>query len=54
MIKHHIIKESLPGLLRSERIMFSKFLDAGYLDIYRHRNPNIIKYTWWNPRVKAS
>ena len=51
--KRPYYKESLPGLLRSERIMFSKFLEAGYLDIYRHRNPNIIKYTWWNPRVKG-
>jgi len=51
--KTQFYRESLPGLLRSERQMFTKYLEAGYLDIYRHRNPTQIKYTWWNPRVKG-
>ena len=42
-----------PGTLLEERIRFSEILDLGYLDIWRHRNPDRKKYTWWNPRIKG-
>ena len=42
-----------PGTLLEERIRFSEMLDLGYLDIWRHRNPDRKKYTWWNPRIKG-
>ena len=29
----------MPGLYRSERQAFDKYLETGYLDIWRYRNP---------------
>ncbi len=29
------------------------FLDYGFIDIYRQRNPDNIKYSWWNYRFKS-
>ena len=46
-------RENLPGLYKSEKNMFSKYLEIGYLDIWRHKNPHKVKFTWWNPRVKG-
>ena len=51
--KTQFYKENMPGLYRSERQAFDKYLEAGYLDIWRYRNPTKIQYTWWNPRVKG-
>ena len=51
--KTSFYKAEYPGLYKSEKEMFNKYLKTGYLDIYRHRNPISIKYTWWNPRIKG-
>ena len=51
--KTQFYRESIPGLYRSERQAFDKYLEADYLDIWRYRNPTKIQYTWWNPRVKG-
>ena len=32
---------------------FSKFLDNGFVDIFRTKNPEKIIYTWWNYRFRA-
>ena len=32
---------------------FSKFLDNGFVDIFRMKNPEEIIYTWWNYRFRA-
>ena len=32
---------------------FSKFLDNGFVDIFRKKNPEKIIYTWWNYRFRA-
>ena len=42
------------GFLPEERAWFSRFLDHGYLDIFRHRNPGLEgQYSWWSNRFKA-
>jgi exodeoxyribonuclease-3 len=42
-----------PGFLPEEREWMSKFLNSGYIDIFRYLYPNEIKYTWWSYRFKA-
>ena len=42
-----------PGFLASEREWFTKLLDAGFVDVYRERNPEEVKYTFWDERFKA-
>lgn len=36
------------GFTNEEREGFQKFLDAGFIDTYRHANPDqVAAYTWW-------
>ena len=51
--KRLIHKYSYPGLLLTERHAFNQYLENNYIDIWRHRNPTLKKYTWWNPRVRG-
>lgn len=39
--------EGNAGYTIEERNSFSEFLKHGYIDSFRHKNPNKIKYTWW-------
>ncbi|MGH8498078.1 MAG: exodeoxyribonuclease III, partial [Methylococcales bacterium] len=32
---------------------FSRFLDSGFIDIYRERYPNTVAYSWWSFRANA-
>lgn len=32
---------------------FSQFVKSGLVDIYRHRNPDDVAYTWWSYRANA-
>ena len=45
--------EKKSGFLPIERDWFSKLLSSGFVDIYRHRNPETIIYSWWDQRFKA-
>ncbi|HLU50288.1 MAG TPA: exodeoxyribonuclease III [Planctomycetota bacterium] len=46
--------ERNPGYLPEERAWMSKFLDSGFRDIYRERNPELAgAYTWWTLRTGA-
>ncbi|MCR5078462.1 MAG: exodeoxyribonuclease III [Bacilli bacterium] len=42
-----------PGFTDEEREAFTKLLGQGYIDIYRTRNPDIVKYSWWSYRFHA-
>ncbi len=42
-----------PGFLPEERAWMTKFLESGYIDIFRYLYPNEIKYTWWSYRFRA-
>lgn len=47
-------KTQKAGYTDEERKDFEKFLDAGYIDVYRHFYPDEEgAYTWWNPRMPA-
>jgi exodeoxyribonuclease-3 len=36
------------GFTYEERGKFTELLEAGFIDIFRHYNPDTIKYTWWS------
>jgi exodeoxyribonuclease-3 len=39
------------GFLPEERAWVSRLLDHGYVDVFRHRNPELAgAYTWWSNR----
>lgn len=42
-----------PGFLPEEREAMTKFLNAGYVDTFRHFNKEPENYTWWSYRFKA-
>ncbi len=41
------------GFLPEERAWLSKFLDLGFIDTFRHLNPEPHHYTWWSTRSNA-
>lgn len=45
--------EKTSGFLPEERDWFSRFLDAGFVDVYRRLNPDQVIYTWWDQRFRA-
>ncbi len=45
--------EGNPGYLPEERSFMSKFLEAGYVDTFRHFRPTEVKYSWWSYRMMA-
>ena len=41
------------GFTFEERGKFTELLDSGYIDTFRHFNPDKIKYSWWSYMGKA-
>ncbi len=41
------------GFTIEERGKFSALLEAGFVDTFRHFNPDTIKYSWWSYRFNA-
>ena len=41
------------GFTQIEIDGLENFLKAGFIDIYRKLNPDVIKYSWWNYRFKS-
>ena len=41
------------GFTLPEREKFSELLKNGYIDLWRHFNPEKIEYTWWSMRTAA-
>lgn len=41
------------GFLPEEREWIGKFIDSGFVDSFRHVNPNPHHYTWWSFRAGA-
>jgi exodeoxyribonuclease-3 len=41
------------GFLPEERVWIDKYLESGFIDIYRERYPEEEKYTWWTYRFNA-
>jgi len=46
-------KGVVAGTLPHEREYLNKYLELGYIDIWRQNNPGIKKYSWWNYRTRA-
>jgi len=42
-----------PGFSDEERESFSKFLDTGFIDTFRHFNEEPKNYTWWSYMFNA-
>jgi exodeoxyribonuclease-3 len=41
------------GFLPEEREWLGKFIDSGFIDTFRHFNPNPGNYTWWSYRFNS-
>ena len=42
-----------PGFTDEERASFDNFLNAGFVDTFRHLYPDEIKYSWWSYMFNA-
>ena len=45
--------EGNPGYLPGERAWMNSFLNAGWIDTWRHLHPDEVKYSWWSTRMGA-
>lgn len=41
------------GYTKQERDCYAWFLSRGWIDVFRHKNPDAVKYTYWNNVTKA-
>jgi len=41
------------GFTKEEREAFKWFMNRGWIDVYRHKYPNEVKYTFWNAKFAA-
>ncbi|MBN2422289.1 exodeoxyribonuclease III [Candidatus Woesearchaeota archaeon] len=41
------------GFTDEEREAFTKILNAGFVDTFRHLHPNTVKYSWWSYMFNA-
>jgi len=42
-----------PGFLPAEREWMSSFIKSGWVDTFRHLNPDEVAYSWWSARTRA-
>jgi len=52
-LAHPRENETTSGFLPEERVWVDKFLEHGFVDIYRHLYPERVQYTWWTYRMGA-
>jgi len=45
--------EETSGFMPVERAWIDRYLDHGFVDVYRHLYPERVQYTWWTYRLKA-
>lgn len=45
--------ETTSGFLPEERAWVQKFLEHGFVDVYRSLHPDRVQYTWWTYRFAA-
>jgi len=52
-LKNPKANENTSGFLRIERDWLDRITANGYVDTFRHFNPEMEKYSWWTYRFKA-
>jgi exodeoxyribonuclease-3 len=52
-LKNPKSNEKTSGFLRIERDWLDRIIANGYVDTFRHFNPDMVKYSWWTYRFKA-
>ena len=52
-LKNPKANEKNTGFLPEERVWIDKYLENGFIDIYRELYPDEEKYTWWTYRFNA-
>lgn len=45
--------KTVSGFLPEERQWLSKFLNNGFTDSFRYKNPDVEQYSWWSYRANA-
>ncbi|MBE0408732.1 MAG: exodeoxyribonuclease III [Anaerolineales bacterium] len=45
--------EKTSGFLPEERAWIDRYLEHGFVDVYRYLHPDEVKYTWWTYRFGA-
>lgn len=45
--------ENSPGYLPEERDWMEKFINSGWVDTFRYKHPDTVKYSWWSFRTRA-
>jgi exodeoxyribonuclease III len=51
-IHNPVSNKNTSGFLPEERDWFSAFLESGFVDVYRHKNPDLRDvYSWWSFRA---
>ena len=41
------------GFLPEERAWMTKWFESGFIDAFRHKNPELVQYSWWSYRANA-
>ena len=41
------------GFLPEERTWMTKWFESGFVDAFRHLNPEKVEYSWWTYRANA-
>lgn len=52
-LKNAKANEKTSGFLPVEREYLTRYLNMGFVDVFRHLYPEEIKYTWWSFRANA-
>jgi exodeoxyribonuclease-3 len=52
-LRHPKENQGTTGFLPEERAWVDRYLEHGFVDIYRHLYPERVQYTWWTYRMNA-
>lgn len=52
-LRHPKANQDRSGFLRIERDWMDDIVRRGYVDTFRHFNPDTVKYSWWSYRFNA-
>ncbi|MCS5490976.1 exodeoxyribonuclease III [Algoriphagus limi] len=52
-IHNPVSNKNSSGFLPEERAWMDKFTESGFIDTFRHFNPDPHQYTWWSYRANA-